>query len=153
MPGCQTNKFERKHDNQKIMFLNPEKNRTLARMCITSFFYKLEAQWADSVSLTFHSALKKLNTEPSIGTSHQISVQLAKQFQRRIFRNQPTRNKNCLWQSCLLTDRDEISNRYREPSIDASYQVSVHLVKWFQRRRFLEIHQSETRMACGGHVC
>ena len=27
---------------------------------------------------------------------------------------------------------------YRGPSIDASYQVSVHLAKWFQRRRFLE---------------
>jgi len=42
---------------------------------------------------------------------------------------------------------------YREPSIDASYHVSVHLAKWFQRRRFLEIEQSETRIACGGHVC
>jgi hypothetical protein len=43
---------------------------------------------------------------------------------------------------------------YREPSIDASYQVSVHLAKRFQRRRFfLEINQSETRIACGGHVC
>ena len=41
----------------------------------------------------------------------------------------------------------------RGPSIDASYQVSVHLAKWFQRRRFLEIGQSETRIACGGHVC
>jgi hypothetical protein len=29
-----------------------------------------------------------------------------------------------------------MSNLYREPSIDASYQVSVHLGKWFQRRRF-----------------
>jgi hypothetical protein len=28
---------------------------------------------------------------------------------------------------------------YRGPSIDASYQVSVHLAMWFQRRRFLEI--------------
>jgi hypothetical protein len=28
---------------------------------------------------------------------------------------------------------------YREPSIDASYQVSVHLAKRFQRRRFSEI--------------
>jgi hypothetical protein len=36
--------------------------------------------------------------------------------------------------------------------IDASYQVSVHLAQRFQRR-FLEIDQSETRIACGGHVC
>jgi hypothetical protein len=43
-----------------------------------------------------------------------------------------------------------MSNLYRGPSIDASYQVLVHLVKWFQRRRFLEIDQSETRIACGG---
>jgi hypothetical protein len=49
-------------------------------------------------------------------------------------------------------DRDEISNLYRKPSIDASYQVSVHLAKRFQRR-FLKIGQSETRIACGGHVC
>jgi hypothetical protein len=44
-----------------------------------------------------------------------------------------------------------MSNFNRGPSIDASYQVSVHLAMWFQRRRFLEIDQSETRIACGGH--
>ena len=55
--------------------------------------------------------------------------------------------------ACLLTDRDGMSNLYRGPSIDASYQVSDLLAKWFQRRRFLEIDQSETRIACGGHVC
>ena len=63
---------------------------------------QLEAQWAEPVLLTFHSALRKLNTEPYIGASHQISIHLAKQF---------------------------------------------------QRRRFLEIDQSETRIACGSHVC
>jgi hypothetical protein len=46
-----------------------------------------------------------------------------------------------------------MSNLYREPSIDASYKVSVHLAKHFQRRRFLKISQSETSIACGGHVC
>jgi hypothetical protein len=62
---------------------------------------KLEAQWAEPVSLTFYSVLRTL---------------------------------------------------YTEPSIDASYQVSVHFVQWFQRRRFLEIDQSETRIACGCHI-
>ena len=51
----------------------------------------------------------------------------------------------------FLTDRDEISNLYREPSEDASYQVSVQLSE--QGRRILEINQSEAKMACGGHVC
>ena len=69
------------------------------------------------------------------------------------FRNQPIKNKNCLLWPCLLMDRDKMSILYREPSIDASYQVSVHLAKRFQRRRFLEIDQSETRISCGGHIC
>jgi len=47
----------------------------------------------------------------------------------------PIRNKNCLWQPCLITDRNEMSNLHRGPSNDASYPVSVHLAKGFQRRR------------------
>jgi hypothetical protein len=47
----------------------------------------------------------------------------------------------------------DVSNSHRGPSIDASYHVLVHLAKLFQSRRFLEIDQSETRIACGGHVC
>jgi hypothetical protein len=46
-----------------------------------------------------------------------------------------------------------MSNLYRGLSIDASYQVSVHLAMGFQRRRFLKIGQSETRIACGSDVC
>jgi hypothetical protein len=57
------------------------------------------------------------------------------------FRNQPIRNKNCLWWPCLLTNQDKMSNLYRGSSIDASYQVSVHLAKRFQRRRFLKKHE------------
>jgi hypothetical protein len=52
----------------------------------------------------------------------------------------------------LGRDRDEMSNLHRGHSIDVSYQVSVHLAKWFQRRRLKKISPSETRIACGGHV-
>jgi hypothetical protein len=46
-----------------------------------------------------------------------------------------------------------MSNLYREPSKDAFYKVSIHLFKRFRGEDFLEINQSETRMACSGHVC
>jgi hypothetical protein len=49
-------------------------------------------------------------------------------------------------------DQKGMSNSHRGPPIDASYHVSVHLPRLFQRRRFLEIDQSETRLAFGGHV-
>ena len=49
--------------------------------------------------------------------------------EEKIFKNWPIRNKNCLWQPCLLMDRDKMSNLYKGPSIDASYQVSVHLAE------------------------
>jgi hypothetical protein len=32
---------------------------------------------------------------------------------------------------CLLMDQNEMSNLYRGPSIDASYQASYHLAKRF----------------------
>ena len=35
----------------------------------------------------------------------------------------------------MLTDQGEMSNLYRGPSIDASYQVSVHMAEGFHRRR------------------
>jgi hypothetical protein len=81
--------------------------------------------------------MSNLYRGPSIDASYQVSIHLAKRFQmRRIFRNQPIRNKNCLWRPCLLTDRDEMRNLYRGPGWDASYQVSIHLAKRFQKRRF-----------------
>jgi hypothetical protein len=61
-----------------------------------------------------------------------------------------TRNLRILKNVLLV---EEMSNLYRGPAIDASYHVSVHLAKRFQRRRFVKIGQSETRIAYGGHVC
>jgi hypothetical protein len=55
-----------------------------------------------------------IQTEPSIGASHQSSAHLATQFQKKSVRNRPIRNKNCLWRSCLSTDRDEMCNLYRK---------------------------------------
>jgi hypothetical protein len=53
-----------------------------------------------------------------------------------------------------------MSNLYRKPSKDASYQASIHLLLLLlfgqavsEENFFLEINQSETRIACGGHVC
>jgi hypothetical protein len=90
--------------------------------------------------------MSNLYREPSIDASYKVSVHLAMRFEKRgFFRNQPIRNKSCLWRPCLLTDQDKMSNLYRGPSIDASYQVSVQFAKRFQRR-FFKIGQSETRI-------
>ena len=77
-----------------------------------------------SLQRTFHRCFL-----PSFGSFGQAVSE------EKIFKNQPIRNKNCLWWPCLLMERDNMSKLYRGPSIDASYQVSVHLAKGFQRRR------------------
>ena len=86
--------------------------------------------------LSDRNYMSNLYRGPSKDVSYQVLIHLAERFQRRYLRNPPIRKNNGLWQPCLLTDRDEMSNLYRGPSIDASYQVSVHLAKRFQRRRF-----------------
>jgi hypothetical protein len=99
---------------------------------------KIEAQCAEPVSLTFHSALRKRNTEPSIGTFYHISVHLATQFQRRIIsRNRPNQKQElpmvAMFVSLIGTT---LAIFYNGTSIDAFYQDTVHLPKQFQRRRF-----------------
>jgi hypothetical protein len=110
-------------------------------VCGGHFCQRIGTKWA-IVQRTFHICFL-----PSFGSVGQTVSE------EKNLKNQPIRNKNHLWWPCLLTDRDETSILYRGPSLDASYQVSDHLAKRFQRRRFLEIDQSETRIACGGHVC
>jgi hypothetical protein len=44
-------------------------------------------------------------------------------------------DKKHLWKvlyAMFDNDRDKMSNPYREPSIDASYQASVHLAKRYE---------------------
>jgi hypothetical protein len=90
------------------MFLKQIENSQVVTTLKFGTDYETRGLVAEPVSLTFHSILRKLYTEPSIGASYQISVHLATLFQRRrFFLNQPISNKNCLWWSCLLTDLTE----------------------------------------------
>jgi hypothetical protein len=96
--------------------------------------------------------MSNLYRGPSKDASYQISIHLAKQFQRRFLEiDQP--EKRIAYGNHVCKRIGMNLAVYRGPSIDASYQVSVHLAKQCQRRRFLEIDQSETRIVCGGHVC
>ena len=68
--------------------------------------------------------------------------------------NQPIRNKNCLWRPGLIMGRYEMSNFFQRtfhrcflPSFGSFGRVVS------EEKIFLEINQSETRIACGGHVC
>jgi hypothetical protein len=42
-----------------------------------------------------------------------------------------------------LVGSNEMSNLYRGPAIDASYQFSIHLAKQFQRRQFFRTNQKQ----------
>ena len=110
--------------------------------------------WWRQCLFTDRDEIRNLYRGPSIDASYQASFYFPKRSQSRIFVFiRPIRNNNCLWRPCLLPDRDEMSIHSRGPSIDASYQVSLHLTKRFQRRIFSEIDQSKIRIASGGHVC
>ena len=92
-------------------------------LSVTAMFVNGSGRNEHSLQRTFHRCFL-----PSFGSFGQA-------VSEKIYKNRPIRKKNCLWQPCLLMDWDEMSKLYRGPSMDASYQVSVHLAKGFQRRR------------------
>ena len=130
--------FGRDISEEKLFQKSSIKKRELL---MTAMFVTGSKQNEHSPQRTFHRCFL-----PRFGPFGQAVTE------QKIFRNQPIRNKNCLWRPCLLMDRDKMSNLYREHSIDASYKVSVHLAKRFQRTRFLEIDQLETRIACDNPI-
>ena len=92
---------------------------------VAAMFVNGSGQKEQSLQRTFHRCFL-----PSFGSfGYAVSAE-------KILKNRPIRNKNCLWRPCLLMDRDKMSILYRGPSIDASYHISVHLGKQFQRRIF-----------------
>jgi hypothetical protein len=95
-----------------------------------------------------------LNRGPSKDASCQVSIHLAKWCQRIRFFFKSTNQKQELSVAVTFVIGTELnSNLYRGLSKDASYQISFHLAKRFQRRIFKKIGQSETRIAYGDHVC
>ena len=99
--------------------------------------------------LTDRNEMSNRNRGLSIDASYQVSIHLTKRFQKKnFFRNRSIRNKICLWRPSLLTDQNEMSNLYRGPSIDASYQVSEGL----ERRRLKCEKLTEDKVIAKTHI-
>ena len=91
---------------------------------VVAMFVNQSGQNEQSLQRTFHRCFL-----PSFGSFGQAVSE------EKIFKYQPIRKKKLPVADCLLMDRDKMCNLQREPSIDASYQVSVHLAEGFQRRK------------------
>jgi hypothetical protein len=57
------------------------------------------------------------------------------------------------WFIWLSSFREEDLNKSTNQKQALSMAAMFILAQKFQRRRFVKIDQSETRIACGGHVC
>ena len=113
----------------RVIFLLTEKifqklTNQKQELPVVAMFVNRSGQHEQNLQRTFHRCFL-----PSFGSFGQAISE------EKICLNRPFRNKNCLWQPCLLMDLDKMCNLYRGPSIDASYQVSFNLAEGFQTRR------------------
>jgi hypothetical protein len=97
--------------------------------------------------------LRKLNTLPSIGASHQISIHLAKKFQRSILEIDQSETR-IAYGSHICS---RIGTKWAISVEVFQYMLSAkfHLI-WpscFRGKAFLEIDQPETSIAYGDHAC
>ena len=111
-------------------------HRKILKKCVLSCSSSLNLSIV-TMLLSNQNGMRYYYRGPSIDASCKILIYLTKLFQRRFFFKKTINQKQELpiWQSCLLTDQDEMINLNRGPSTDASYQFSVHLAKRFQARR------------------
>ena len=109
--------------NRRRFFRNqPIRNKSrLWRPCLLTDRDKMSNLYTSIKVLTFHRCFL-----PSFGSFGQAVSE------EKILKNRPIRNKNCLWWPCFLMNQGKMSILYRGPSIDASYQVSVHLAECFR---------------------
>ena len=63
--------------------------------------------------------------------------------ENKIFSTLANQKQESYIEPCLLMDRDETSNLYERPHIDAFCQILVHLDKQFQRSRFFFISANQ----------
>ena len=80
--------------------------------------------------------MSNLNRGPSIDASHLVSVYLAKRFREEEFKKSANQKQELSVAAMFENGSGRNEQSFRGPSIDASYQILVHLVKRFQRRRF-----------------
>ena len=114
---CLAKRFQRRRFFQKLTNQKQE-------LSVAAMFVNGSGRNEQSLQRTCHRCL--LTSFGSFG--HAV-------LEEKILKNRPIRNKNSLWWPCLLMDRDKMSTLQTGPSIDASYQVSLHLAEGFQRRR------------------
>jgi hypothetical protein len=108
------------------------------------------------MSLTFHSALRKLNTEPSIGASHQVSVHLVnKHGHHRQFLFLIDRFLKIFFSVTAYPNEPKLGGKHLWKDLPRMLPTKFRFI-WpsgYRGEDSLEINQSETRIACGGHAC